>query len=185
MKLSLEHREKSRSAIIAAIGTEEVWVFHPNYENVLVSSYGQVKNAVTDKIYAQRKTWQNYSAVSIVPTGKRSESKIVHRLVAETFFPFVDYEFYEANHINGNKDDNSIFNINWLTRKENLRHAKDTGLLKPQFGADNGRYTHVQTDVNTMFELRENGTSVKNIAEQFNIGKSSVYHILHRRKKCL
>lgn len=190
MKLSLEYREHFRQVILTTFqnlyGDEEIWVFHPQYENIEVSSLGRVRNSVTGTIYKQRKTWQNYSAVSIIPTGnkKRSVSKIVHRLVAETFFAYVDTEFYEANHINGNKDDNSIYNINWLTRRENLAHAKTAGLLKPRFGKDNGRFKHEQTDVDKMFELKAQGFKAKEIAVMFNITTSSVHHIFHRRKKC-
>lgn len=190
MKTTLEYRENFRKTILTFVkeqfGDDEVWVFHPDYENIEVSSLGKVRNSITQTVYKQRKTWQNYSAVSIIPLGnkKRSISKIVHRLVAETFFAYVDTEFYEANHINGNKDDNSIYNINWLTRKENLAHAKTAGLLKPRFGKDNGRFKHEQVDVNKMFELKEQGLKASEIARMFNVTTSSVHHIFHRRKKC-
>ena len=71
-----------------------------------------------------------YWTVNVKITGVRS-THYVHRLVAQTFIenpmnkPFV-------NHRNGNKLDNRVDNLEWVTRKENYLHAIKIGLCKAQ-----------------------------------------------------
>ena len=54
-------------------------------------------------------------------------SKTIHRLVAITFIENIDNK-KEVNHINGIKHDNRIENLEWCTRRENIKHSYKTGL---------------------------------------------------------
>jgi hypothetical protein len=54
----------------------------------------------------------------------------MHRLVAEMYLPDPTIEQIQVNHKNGIKTDNRPLNLEWCTCKENLDHAKNTGLRK-------------------------------------------------------
>jgi hypothetical protein len=57
----------------------------------------------------------------------RTHKGYIHHLMAETFIPNPENK-PEVNHENGNKADNSVGNLTWNTRAENMEHARRTGL---------------------------------------------------------
>lgn len=69
-----------------------------------------------------------YYAVNIVYETKKGVTKPIHRLVATAFIPNPENK-REVNHINGNKLDNRVENLEWATPKENTQHAIRTGLM--------------------------------------------------------
>ena len=69
-------------------------------------------------------------------------SVILHRAVAELFIPNTENKS-EVNHINGNKMDFRVANLEWVTHKENMHHAMETGLWDPNTNPNRdkkGRY---------------------------------------------
>jgi hypothetical protein len=58
----------------------------------------------------------------------RVRTKGVHRLVAETFIPCNDFKL-EVNHIDGNKENNCMDNLEWVTSSQNTQHALSKGLF--------------------------------------------------------
>lgn len=71
-----------------------------------------------------------YCHVTLRPNPKTYRT---HRLIAQMFIPNPEYK-REVNHINGNKLDNRVENLEWATGGENVRHAWRAGLAKPRFG---------------------------------------------------
>lgn len=71
--------------------------------------------------------------------GFNNKNSYVHRLVAETFIPNTNNK-KEVNHIDGNKSNNKVSNLEWVTRAENLKHARDSGLVKTKVTKDKFKY---------------------------------------------
>ena len=71
----------------------------------------------------------NYYVVSLKQNGKKAKNFFIHRLMAETFIPNPENK-PQINHIDGNKLNNSIDNLEWVTCAENAQHAIRTGLDK-------------------------------------------------------
>lgn len=94
-----------------------------------ISANGEVKNYY-GKIL---KPWvrNGYYTVGLMHSKKRT-NYYVHRLVAEYFLDAPkNQEQNFVNHIDGNKLNNSVENLEWCTRQENAQHAYKMGLLVP------------------------------------------------------
>ena len=109
----------------------EEWREVAENTNYLVSNLGNVrrKNASKNRSVRDRK---GYSTVDLYEDGNRS-TKRVHRLVAEAFVENPNNK-PEVNHKDGNKHNNRSSNLEWVTKKENCRHAWDNNLARPSFG---------------------------------------------------
>lgn len=80
------------------------------------------------KILCSHPNWNNYLMVNLC-TNNKGHSKAVHRLVAETFIPNPN-NLPQVNHIDGNKNNNNVSNLEWCTAKENINHSWKMGLSK-------------------------------------------------------
>jgi hypothetical protein len=72
-------------------------------------------------------TFRGYVRYTLCKNGKQ-KAIVAHRLVAEAFIPNPENK-PQVNHINGNKLDNRVENLEWNTAKENMRHAIAAGLI--------------------------------------------------------
>ena len=108
---------------------EELWRDWPRDPRIKVSNKGNVVSYKRGVCYPL-KVQHNNSGYQQVAAGPRSTIKpYVHKMVADTWIPNPNHR-KEVNHINGDKDDNSVENLEWTTRSENMRHAWRTGLTK-------------------------------------------------------
>lgn len=116
---------------------EEIWKEIPNYEGYFeVSTLGNFRSKDRIIKYKQSGT-RNYPGKSLkVEVMQDGYSRIVlmkegvkkrymcHRLVAETYIPNPDNKPY-VNHIDGNRSNNCVENLEWCTQSENERHSVD------------------------------------------------------------
>ena len=84
-------------------------------------------------------TWSDKIGYTVVGLNKYNKYKIkkIHRLVAEAFIPNPENKS-DVNHIDGNKSNNIVSNLEWATRSENMQHAYNTGLSKPYWTGKRG-----------------------------------------------
>ena len=99
-----------------------------NYE---VSNTGRIRRKKSKIDKAIRVDKDGYQVIHLYLNGNR-QCKRVHRVVADAF---IDNPLNkpEVNHINGNKLDNRVENLEWNTSLENVRHAWANNLIKPSY----------------------------------------------------
>lgn len=107
----------------------ERWVPVKGVAPYEVSSEGRIRNTKTGRIIKTSINASGYEQVCL-RSNKKQVTKRVHRLVADSFYDG-DHESYDVNHIDGDKQNNRISNLEFCTRQENIRHAFDTGLKRP------------------------------------------------------
>ena len=98
---------------------EEVWKQIVGFPNYYVSDMGRIKNADGHilKPYVNHK---GYLKVGLMKNGTDFKKR-VHRLVAEAFIPNKD-NLPEVNHINLDKRDNRVCNLEWASAEQNRQH---------------------------------------------------------------
>lgn len=97
----------------------------------------------------------------------------IHRLVAEAFLPKSSYK--EVNHIDGNKQNNSVSNLEWKSRSKNVQHAFDVGLKKAKKGETT--YNHKLTNKKVIYIrnfVKQHGKKYKILAQELGVSPSTV-----------
>jgi len=110
--------------------------------------------------------------------GKVSKYFLVHRLVAETFLG--RSEDLQVNHIDGNRHNNKLINLEWVTASRNVRHAYETGLTTPSKGEAHYRVKLKKRRYREIAMWRSKGYTFKTIAATYGVAPSYIFNICKR-----
>jgi len=155
--------------------SEEVWRDIPAFPDYQASNLGRIRSRKSGSWKVLRQTPHprtGYLVVSPRRDGKYF-ARSVHRLVAAAFLGKADGR--DVNHISGDKHDNRLENLEYLTRGENHRHAYRTGLREPV-----GRKL-TDDQIRTIAALQGTATQ-KQIGQQFGVSRATIGRI-HNRKR--
>lgn len=164
----------------------EIWK-NVVYENLVpnvyqVSNLGNIRNISTGVIQKNSLESRGYVRFSTKTIDGGVRTIKIHRLVAYTFIKNPDYKDMEVNHIDGNRSNNCVCNLEWVNGKENSEHAWMTG-LNDNYGDKIG--THDVSVVRKVCELLvENDGRVINVVkaiEPIVVSESFVRHIKYKR----
>ena len=109
--------------------TKEIWKLVENSNHYEISNKGRMKNKNNNHILKHSINRKGYCKIHYYDKKGKSTHGVIHRLVAEAFIPNPDNK-PTVNHINGNKTDNNLENLEWATNKENVIHSFDNLLNK-------------------------------------------------------
>lgn len=122
---------------------KEIWKELDDLPNYEISTIGRLRNKNTLRILKTRISKLGYEQITITYGGEKY-FRTIHRLVAKAFL-INPYNKSEVNHIDENKLNNSVSNLEWVTRKENLNHG--TWKLKKRQSRDKAIYAYKDGEV--------------------------------------
>ena len=140
-----------------------------NYQHFQISNLGRVKNTKTGHIKMNQKTKDGYLQIRLTNKNK-SYTYRIHRLVA---LAFIDnpYKKKEVNHIDGNKENNNVNNLEWSSRSENMKHSHSLGLSNHK-GKNNPKSKRCVIVIDGTKEVTDTMQDmVRLMSEKYNINK--------------
>jgi hypothetical protein len=109
---------------------EEIWKDVPDYKTLEASNTGRIrykKNLKLLPVSIEKR--RGYPRVTFSIGGNKGKTIKIHRLIAMSFIPNPQNK-RTVNHIDGDKLNNCVSNLEWATDSENISHAFNTGLRK-------------------------------------------------------
>lgn len=174
------HREKFKQVI-----------YDGKYYYYIISSFGRIFSIYYGKkIYdvinlkemhpTKNKKGENkgYYQCAIVDEGN-SETAKIHKLVALAFIKN-PYNLPIPNHLDGIKENNYVWNLEWTDNPGNTKHAYDTGLCIQPKGEERSFHKYTTEEITTVCELLEQNYTIKEISHITNVSKRMVKHLLQK-----
>lgn len=169
---------------------EEIWKDIENFEGLYrISSFGKVESlsrsikspngfrTMKGRILAPRYT-HGYIHVQLCKHGN-NYNFYVHSLVANTFLSKENCNLV-VNHKDGNKQNNNVSNLEWITQKQNIHHAIETGLTK--ISGENSHFHKLnKEEVLNIRKLFSEGNSLLELATKFNVTKATTCRIVNNK----
>lgn len=146
-----------------------------------ISNLGRVKSLKFEKhrILKIGITYNGYNVIYLKNINVKIN--LIHRLIAQAFIPNPD-DKRTVNHINGDKTDNRIVNLEWATYSENCQHAYDTGLSHGPKGSINGISKLTESQVLQIRKLaNETDLFQWQIGEMFGVHQNLISRIKNRK----
>lgn len=177
---------------------EEKWVDIQGYEGLYqISNHGNVRSLdrpvrtilrnkmVSTRIVKGKNLKPKFNGTEylgvILSKENKQKTLRINRLVGFHFL--VKGENHtQVNHIDGNKFNNHVNNLEWCTAKENMKHAYEIGLRKGGQDCNLSKLTEVE--VLQIVELKRQGKRSVDVSRAFNISVRTVNRILHGDMWC-
>ena len=152
----------------------------PLFDNYYATEDGMIYSGKSNKYLSTRKSKRGYLLVNLSINGK-CKTFSVHSLIAKAYIPNPD-NLPEINHIDGNKENNHINNLEWCAPSYNCIHALRENLRIPAKGIDTKNGCFTDEDIITIRELYDSKQySQYKLAEIYGVTRSAIQQIVERK----
>lgn len=150
----------------------EVWETINGFSNYQISTLGIIKNLKNGNLLGLRKDGKNdYITVSLRNDKGVVVNNTVHYFMAKAFLPKI-----QINHIDGDKTNNKLDNLEWSNGSLNTKHAYDRGLAKKAPRNKKLTEEHVR-------EIRERYTgargAITGLAKEYKVSLSTIHELVN------
>ncbi|NLF00902.1 MAG: hypothetical protein GX601_07980 [Anaerolineales bacterium] len=156
----------------------EEWRTIPSYPSYEASSLGRIRRVAGGRGAVPGRVRRNYVrpdgyAIVSLSEGNRVSVERVHRLVAEAWLGKCP-EGMEVNHRNGQRDDNRVANLEYVTRAENMQHAFGVLGRTVVHGDNHGNAKLTSARVRWIRMARKRGERLKTLAQMYGVAESTI-----------
>lgn len=145
--------------------------------NYYVTNTGLIWSERTNKFLSTQLDKDGYEKVRLISIDGKRHRYSVHRLVMENWRPIKHMEYYQVNHIDGNKRNNNLNNLEWVTCKENIQHAINNNLR----AKINGAAKLTQDEVIEIYKRANKGETNISLGKEFDIHPDTVRKIKNKK----
>lgn len=147
-----------------------------------ITDKGEVWSNFKNGFMLQRKNKGGYNVISLRDENGKVIQMLVHRLVLMTYEPNNRMSELEVNHKDGNKSNNSLSNLEWVTHQENIEHSNKTGLNKGVSGELNGMAEKSEEFILNIIQLLLNGKTNTEIEIETGYSSKEVSKIRNKTR---
>lgn len=144
----------------------------PNFNKYLITEDGQIFRKHDLVLISHTVALDGYITVRLSDNDGKRRTQFVHRLLAICFILNPE-NFPEVNHIDGNKSNFSLDNLEWVSSSANQKHAYANNLRTPLVGNKNNRAKYTEDEIKNICALLEKHKSCttvfKLLNEKYNI----------------
>lgn len=156
----------------------EIWKDVVGYEGLYqVSNNGRVKSLTNTCIRKTHLDANGYELVTLNKNGRKTHKRI-HRIVAEAFIECPNTKL-DVNHKDGNKLNNSVENLEWCTRSQNVTHAFRNGLNCAARGEQHCNSKLKEREVLQIREAWDRFHNYCKVARMFSVNEGTVWAIIN------
>jgi hypothetical protein len=167
----------------------EEWKKVPEYSRYEVSTLGNIRSTNYQNLGITKNLKPAIDRCGYLKTMLKRDDGVyktiaVHRMIALAFIGYKPTNSHQVNHIDGNKLNNSISNLEYCTQKENIRHAWKSNLCSAKSGSKNNQSILTEQQV---LEIREHAQKKgrfygnKELAEKYGVSRDLIQRIVNRR----
>lgn len=158
----------------------EIWKNAVGFNGYQVSTLGRIRSMRrrTCKILRARPLPLGYVQIGLFRDDGSRKPTFLHRLILMTFVGPAPEGKPHVNHIDFNRSNNRLSNLEWISRAENQRHTARAGRMAR--GERNSGAKLNREQIATIRDLRASGRSQQSIADEFGISQTQTSRIVRR-----
>ena len=154
-----------------------------NSTGLMISSHGNIKNHK----FIDRKIGDNGAGYKLAPITvvgeKRQKMYYIHRLVAQHFLPNPETHKTQVNHVDGDKSNNRVNNLEWVCPKDNIKHMHENGLNKKRRELKNTFKVSDATVANAYLSVKIGMYGVREAADKYGMPRTTLSSIMNKRSR--
>jgi hypothetical protein len=151
---------------------EELWKVINGYSKYEISSNGRIRNI--NGVILKQGINAGYNIINIFGDDKKRKKFYIHRLVSSSFLD-IENGKTQVNHKDGNKENNSLTNLEWTSPSENIKHAYNNNLIN-KYNVEIEQYTKDGIFIKLYSSLSE-------ASKENNIDTGSIAHVCKGQRK--